>query len=143
MEIALERYYGHRLALPQVVAALIFAREKPPALLLVPEERLRRYRDLLAFGVPVYVNPGLEAWEERALFVMSYEEALAPFPEDPSAWRLVLEVGRSYPRRELLDRLLRMGYARDEDYRVLGEVLELGGVRLEFFGEELERLLVE
>ncbi|WP_243090898.1 transcription-repair coupling factor [Thermus neutrinimicus] len=143
MEIALDRYYGHRLAVPQVVAALLFARERPPALLLAPEERLRRYRDLGAFGVPVYVNPGLEAWEERALFVMGYEEALAPFPEDPSAWRLVLEVGRSYPRGELLDRLLRMGYARDEDYRVLGEVVEFSGVRLEFFGDELERLLVE
>ncbi|WP_105318553.1 transcription-repair coupling factor [Thermus tenuipuniceus] len=142
MEVALERFYGHRLALPQVVAALLFAQERPPSVLLAPEDRLRRYRDLSAFGAPVYVNPGLEAWEERALFVMSYEEALAPFPEDPSAWRLVLEVGRSYPRGELLDRLLRMGYARDEDYRVLGEVLELSGIRLEFFGEELERLLV-
>lgn len=60
MEIALERPYGHRLALPQVVAALLFAHENPPALLLAPEERLRRYQDLSAFGVPVYVNPGLE-----------------------------------------------------------------------------------
>ncbi len=142
MEVALERLYGHRLALPQVVAARLFAQEPPPAVLLAPEDRLRRYRDLSAFGVPVYVNPGLEALEERALFVFSYEEALAPFPEDPTAWRLVLEVGRSYPRGELLDRLLRMGYARDEDYRVLGEVLELGEVRLEFYGEELERLLL-
>ena len=37
MEIALERIYGHRLALPQVGAALLFAQEAPPALLLVPE----------------------------------------------------------------------------------------------------------
>ncbi|MDM7324480.1 MAG: CarD family transcriptional regulator, partial [Thermus sp.] len=142
MEIALERPYGHRLALPQVVASLLFAHENPPALLLAPEERLRRYRDLSAFGVPVYVNPGLEALGERALFVMSYEEALSPFPEEPNAWRLVLELGRSYPRQELLERLLRMGYARDEDYRVLGEVLELAQVRMEFFGQQLERLLV-
>ena len=142
MEIALEKRYGHRLALPQVAFALLFAGERPPAVLLAPEERLCRYRDLSAFGARVYVNPGLEALEEKALFVLSYEEALSPFPEDPEAWRLVLEVGRSYPRQALLERLLRMGYARDEDYRVLGEVVELGGVRLEFFGDELERLLV-
>ncbi len=142
MEIALERLYGHRLALPQVVAALLFARETPPALLLVPEEKLRRYQDLSAFGARVYVNPGLEALEEKALFLFSYEEALSPFPEDPEAWRLLLEVGRPYPREALLSRLLKMGYARDEDYRVLGEVVELGEVRLEFFGDELERLLV-
>ena len=143
MEILLEKLYGHRLALPQVAAALLLAREDLPALLLVPEDRLRRWRDLSAFGVPVYANPGLEALEEKALFLLSYEEALAPFPEDPSAWRMVLEVGRAYPRTELLDRLLRLGYARDEDYRVLGEVLELGPLRLEFFGEELERLFWE
>ncbi|BCZ91800.1 transcription-repair-coupling factor [Thermus thermophilus] len=142
MEIALERIYGHRLALPQVGAALLFSQEVPPALLLAPEARLRRYRDLSAFGAKVYVNPGLEALEEKALFVLSYEEALSPFPEDPEAWRLLLEVGRAYPREALLSRLLKLGYARDEDYRVLGEVLELGEVRLEFFGDELERLLV-
>ncbi|GAA6730929.1 transcription-repair coupling factor [Thermus brockianus] len=142
MDTLLRTFYGHRLNLPQVGAAWLFAREAPPAVLLVPEERVRRYQDLSAFGVPVYVNPGLEALEEKALFVFSYGEALAPFPEDPEAWRLVLEVGRHYPREALLSRLLQMGYARDEDYRVLGEVLELGEVRLEFFGDELERLLV-
>ena len=109
MEIALERIYGHRLALPQVGAALLFAQEAPPALLLVPEARLRRYRDLSAFGAKVYVNPGLEALEEKALFVLSYEEALSPFPEDPEAWRLLLEVGRAYPREALLSRLLKLG----------------------------------
>ncbi|WP_018461434.1 transcription-repair coupling factor [Thermus oshimai] len=144
MTPVLKTLYGHRLELPQAVRALLFARETPPAVLLAPEERLRRYRDLSAFGAPVYVNPGLEALEEKALFVFSYEEALSPFPEDPASWRLVFEVGRSYPRGALLDRLLRMGYARDEDYRVLGEVLELleGEVRLLFFGDELERILV-
>lgn len=51
-------------------------------------------------------------------------------------------MGRAYPREALLSRLLKLGYARDEDYRVLGEVVELGEVRLEFFGDELERLVV-
>ncbi|GAB5601733.1 transcription-repair coupling factor [Thermus sp. FJN-A] len=142
MEIAREKLYGHRLALPQVASAWLLAQEGLPAVLLAPEDRLWRYRDLSAFGVRVYLNPGLEALEEKALFAFSYEEALGPFPEDPEAWRLLLEVGRSYPREALLSRLLKLGYARDEDYRVLGEVVEFGEVRLEFFGEELERLRV-
>ncbi|MGQ9511283.1 MAG: transcription-repair coupling factor [Thermaceae bacterium] len=134
-------FQGHRLELPQVAQALLFSREEPPALLLTTEDRLRLW-DLSAFGKGAYVNPGLEALEERALFVMSYEEALSPFPEDPEAWRLVLEVGRAYPRGMLLERLLKMGYARDEDFTVLGEVLDFPeiGLRLDFFGERLERI---
>ncbi|MER3536149.1 MAG: transcription-repair coupling factor [Thermus sp.] len=133
--------YGHRVELPQVARALLFSREEPPALLLTTEDRLGLW-DLSAFKRGAYVNPGLEAFGERALFVMSYEEALSPFPEDPEAWRLVLEVGRTYPRGGLLERLSRMGYARDEDFVVRGEVLEFSdlGLRLEFFGEELERI---
>jgi transcription-repair coupling factor (superfamily II helicase) len=133
--------YGHRVELPQVARALLFGQEDPPALLLTPEDRLRLW-DLSAFGKGAYLNPGLEALGERALFVLSYEEALSPFPEDPEAWRLVLEVGRPYPREALLERLLKLGYARDEDFAVLGEVLEFVGLelRLEFFGEELERI---
>ncbi|KGQ21668.2 transcription-repair coupling factor [Thermus filiformis] len=133
--------YGHRVELPQVARALLFSREDSPALLLTPEDRLGLW-DLSAFGKGAYLNPGLEALGERALFVLSYEEALSPFPEDPEAWRLVLEVGRPYPREALLERLLKLGYARDEDFAVLGEVLEFVGLelRLEFFGEELERI---
>ncbi|WP_337870256.1 transcription-repair coupling factor [Meiothermus sp.] len=129
--------------LPQVARALIFAQHPGPRVLLCPEERLGLYADLGALGVSAYVNPGLEAIGEAGVVVMSYREALEGFPARPEDWRLVLEVGRRYLRDELLERLLRMGYLREEDYRVQGEVLELGEVRLEFFGDELEVLKVD
>lgn len=122
--------------LPQVARALIFAQHPGPRVLLCPEERLGLYADLGALGVSAYVNPGLEAIGEAEAVVMSYREALEVFPARPQDWRLVLEVGRRYLRDELLERLLRMGYLREEDYRVQGDVLELGEVRLEFFGDE-------
>jgi|UniRef100_A0A7C3HYQ6 transcription-repair coupling factor (superfamily II helicase) len=129
--------------LPQVARALIFAQHPGPRVLLCPEERLGLYADLGALGVSAYVNPGLEAIGEAGVVVMSYRAALEGFPSQPEDWRLVLEVGRRYLRDELLERLLRMGYLREEDYRVQGDVLELGEVRLEFFGDELEVLKVD
>ncbi len=142
--------------LPQVARALLFAQEddplsgrarpvhpsEGPRVLLCPPERLSLYADLGALGVSVYVNPGLEAIGEAQVVVMSYPEALAAFPARPQDWRLVLEVGRRYLREDLLERLYRMGYLREEDYRVQGDVLELEEVRLEFFGDELEALKV-
>ena len=128
--------------LPQVARAKVFAEQPGPKVLLMPEERLGLYADLAAFGVSAYVDPGLEAIGEAETVVMSYAQALEPFPADPEAWRLVLEVGWRYLRDELLDQLFRMGYAREEDLRVQGEVLELGDLRLEFFGDELDGLRV-
>lgn len=133
--------------LPQVARARLFAETEPPAVLLVPEHRLELYRNLEPFGVGVYVNPGLEAWGEAGLVVFDYTEALEPFPADPSAWRLVLEVGRSYLREDLLDRLTRMGYLRESDeeeagFEVRGEIVEVGEIRLDFFGDELETIQV-
>ncbi|GIW24957.1 transcription-repair coupling factor [Meiothermus sp.] len=135
--------------LPQAARALLFAQGEGPRVLLCPPERLGLYADLGALGVSAYVNPGLEAIGEAQVVVMSYPEALAAFPAEPEAWRLVLEVGRSYLREDLLERLFRMGYLREEDYRVQGDVLELEApgpgapsVRLEFFGDELDGLKV-
>lgn len=130
-------------SLPQVARALVFAQHPGPRVLLCPEERLGLYADLGALGVSAYVNPGLEAIGEAEVVVMSYHAALEGFPARTEDWRLVLEVGRRYLRDELLERLLRMGYLREEDYRVQGDVLELGEVRLEFFGDELEVLKVD
>jgi transcription-repair coupling factor (superfamily II helicase) len=130
--------------LPQLARARLFAAAEAPAVLLAPPERVKLYAELGAFGRSVYVNPGLEAHGLAALFVLSYEEALAPFPAEPEAWRLVLEVGQKYFRQDMLDRLERMGYLRfaEEDQegelKVLGDVLELGDLRLEFFGDELD-----
>ncbi|MBF6594101.1 MAG: transcription-repair coupling factor [Thermaceae bacterium] len=134
---------GHYLpGLPQVARAKVFAEHIGPKVLLMPGERLGLYADLAAFGASAYVNPGLEAIGEAQTVVMSYAQALEAFPADPQAWRLLLEVGRRYLREELLDQLFRMGYVREEDLRVQGEVLELGDIRLEFFGDELDGLRV-
>lgn len=143
--------FNHYLpGLPQVARAMIFAQAEGPRVLLCPQERLYLYADLGALGVSAYLNPGLEAIGEAQVVVMSYREALEVFPAHPEAWRLVLEVGRKYLREDLLERLYRMGYLREEDYRVQGEVLELDAprhgaarVRLEFFGDELDGLKVE
>jgi len=129
--------------LPQVARALVFARAKGPKVLLAPAERVVLYADLASLGVGAYVNPGLEAMGEAEVVLMSYAQALEAFPHDPQAWRLVLEVGQKYSREDLLDRLFRMGYVREDDLRVLGDVLELEGLRLEFFGDELDGLWVE
>ncbi len=146
MNPTLKPILNHYLpGLPQVARALLFAQAQGPRVLLCPEERLSLYADLASLGVAAYGNPGLEAWGEAQVVVMSYAEALAPFPQKPQDWRLVLRVGQRYLRSELLKRLDRLGYGRDEDYRVQGEVLELypAKLRLEFFGDELERLWVE
>ncbi len=129
--------------LPQVARAWRFAREEAPALLLVPRHRLALYRDLGALVQPVYVNPEPFALGARAHFVLDYETALRPVPKDPLAEGLVLKVGGRYPRAALLDQLERIGKSRDDAVRVLGEVVEVGSARLEFFGDELERIEVE
>ncbi len=127
---------------PQLARARAFARAEPPAVLLVPDERLPLYRGLGAFGARAYLSPSPYAARERAHLVLGFGEALRPVPVDPWAEGLVLEAGRSYPRAALLEALARLGHDRDRDVRVLGEVVEVGEVRLEFFGETLERLSV-
>jgi transcription-repair coupling factor (superfamily II helicase) len=133
----------HLPGLPQVARAMLFARGEGPRILLCPQERLGLYADLGALGVSAYVNPGLPAIGEAKVVVMSYREALEAFPAQPEDWRLVLEVGRKYLREDLQERLYRMGYLREADYHVQGDVLELEGVRLEFFGDELDGLKVD
>ena len=129
--------------LPQVARAKVFAEEKAPAVLLVPEERISLYRGLSSFGVRAYLRPSAYAKDEAAHFVMGFEDALEEVPGDPLAEGLVFEVRRSYPRASLLDQLERLGYLRDEEVLVRGDVVEVAGARLEFFGPELERIEVE
>jgi transcription-repair coupling factor (superfamily II helicase) len=129
--------------LPQVARAMVFAQSKGERVLLCPQERLSLYADLGALGVLAYLNPGLEAVGEAEVVVMSYQQALGVFPAQPQDWRLVLEVTRRYLRHDLLERLYRMGYLREEDYRVQGDRIELEGLSLEFFGDELETIRVE
>jgi len=143
MQKTVSIFNRHLPGLPQVARAMIFAQGEGARVLLCPQERLNLYADLGALEVSAYVNPGLEAIGEAQVVVMSYRQALEVFPAQPEAWRMVLEVGRKYLRDGLLEGLYRMGYLREEDYRIQGDLLELEGVRLEFFGDELDGLKVE
>lgn len=75
---------------------------------------------------------------------------------DPREYRqrnLVVEKGQVYPREALLERLLELGYERNEidlapgRFRAKGEVLEIfpaydtEPIRVELFGDEVERIL--
>ncbi len=126
--------------LPQVARARLFSRAPAPAVLLVPDERLPLYRGLEAFGVRAYPEPSPYAAKEAAHLVIGHRAALAPVPADPWAEGLVLTAGKSYPRSALLAALEALGHTRETDVRVLGEVVEVGEHRLEFFGETLERI---
>ncbi|MBD5166667.1 MAG: excinuclease ABC subunit UvrB [Helicobacter sp.] len=76
-------------------------------------------------------------------------------PYEYSEMILPLEVGQTLNQRELLRRIVDMGYARNDnffecgDFRVSGEVLDIFPaysedevVRIEFFGDEIERIVV-
>lgn len=126
-------------ALPQVARAWLWALHPSPAVLLAPTERVGLFA-LEPFAQTAYINPGLEAFGLAPKAIFSYEQALESFPEQPQDWRLTLKVGQRYLREELLEQLSRMGYLREEDYRVQGDQLELGEVRLSFFGDELDGL---
>jgi len=74
-------------------------------------------------------------------------------PEEYEKMVQVLEVGDEYNQKELLKRLVEMGYARNDDYfdrghiRVNGDVMDIyppymedEAIRIEFFGDEVERI---
>ena len=76
-------------------------------------------------------------------------------PYEYSEMILPLEVGQTLNQRELLRRIVDMGYTRNDnffecgDFRVSGEVLDIFPaysedevVRIEFFGDEIERIVV-
>jgi transcription-repair coupling factor (superfamily II helicase) len=138
-EPALNGYYP---GLPQVARAYLITQQPLPLVVVAPTERVGLY-DLGAWGVATHFNPGLEAVGLPPVAVFSYEQALEAFPQHPDEWRLVLRVGQRYLRAELLEQLFRMGYLREEDIRVQGEVVEVGPLRLEFFGDQLETLRLE
>jgi len=131
--------------LPQVARAYLWARAAEPTVLVAPGERLRLYANLEAFGRGVWVNPGLEAHGLAGRALFDPESARAAFPADPEAWRAGLRRGERVLRDRLLERLEKLGYRRDEPggYTVRGEVVEVAGYRLEFFGDQLEALFHE
>ena len=74
-------------------------------------------------------------------------------PREYRARNLVVERGKPYPREALLERLLELGYQRNDidlspgRFRARGEVLEIfpayetEPIRVELFGDEVERIL--
>ncbi len=140
------------LGLPSVARLALFARQPGPAVLVTTAERVPLFSGTGAFGVPSSVNPALGDWPERSQkVVLSLEHALRPFPKNPDVYRLTLELGRDYPRDDLLGTLVRYGFERDAQpgLVVLGDTVTLylsaddpeDTLRLEFFGDELDRLL--
>jgi len=135
------RYTGKYVAnLPLAARVYLWALAEEPAVALVPPEKLEAYTDAAAFGVTVWQNPGLVELGEATRAVFDQEAALARLPADPESARLVLRTGQRYLRRELIDRLEKLGYEREADYFVRGDAVEMGELRLEFFGDVLEEI---
>lgn len=139
------------LALPAARRLQQFMSEEGPAVLLTTAERLPMFRSGDAFGGRSSVNPELADWPQRAdKVVLDVSHALKPFPREPAAYALLLERGGNYPREELLERLVTLGYERDTapGFSVRGDTVSimtaedpLSELRLEFFGDELDRIL--
>ena len=145
---------GRRLlGVPSVARLAMFARHEGPAVLLTTAERIPFFLDTGVFGARRTVDPGLAEWFERAdKIVLSLEQAVKAFPDDPSSYRLELRLGRSYPRDELQETLERNGYERDElpGYTIRGDTITLHRtaevddpeLKLEFFGDDLDRMML-
>ena len=142
------------LGLPAIARLARFARHPGPAVLLTTADRAAAFRDAGAFGAVVSHDPGLSDWHERhPKVVCTVEHALRAFPDDPSAYALVLRLGEEVRRDPLLERLQRYGYERDEapGFRVLGDTVELRlsddpeqrVLRMSFFGDELDGLRLD
>lgn len=139
------------LGLPAVARLALFARTEGTAVLLTTSERLALFQDANAFGVPVSVNPDLSTWTDKFdKVVVSLEHALRPFPKNPDSFALSLELNHNYPRENLLETLITYGYERDAQpgFVVRGDTITLylseddteDTLRLEFFGDELDKL---
>ncbi len=139
------------LGLPSVARLAWFARAPGPAVLLTTTDRADLYRDADAFGARVSEDPDLSDWHEcNEKVLLTLEHALVRFPEAPERYAFALEQGERYGRDDLLERLVRYGYERDElpGFGVRGDTVTLfldeedaeDTVRLEFFGDELDHL---
>ena len=142
---------GRLLGLPSVARLSLFARHPGPAVLLTTSDRLPLFADARAFGAAATVEPGPADFHDlKDKVVVSLDAALQRMPRDPRSLALRLEVGRDYPRDELLAALLKLGLERDAlpGFTVRGDTVtvhlseedEEGALRLEFFGDELETL---
>ena len=139
------------LALPQVARLALFCRYEGPAVLITTDERLSLYEDTGAFKVAHSLNPDITNWHDRfEKTIVSLPHALRAFPSNPDSYALEFKLSKDYPREELLETLVRFGYERDEEpgFTVRGDTITLflseddpdDNVRLEFFGDELDRM---
>lgn len=163
---------GRYLGLGAVARLMLFARSPGPAVLLTTSDRAAVFDDTHVFGALRTVDPTLSDWlERREKVVLTLGHAVMPFPQRPESFALELVEGRSYPREELLTRLVDYGYVRDAapGFTVRGDTLTIyreplpeptgaaaegddddvvfpeappGSVRLEFFGAELDALFL-
>nr|WP_246130709.1 DEAD/DEAH box helicase [Deinococcus cellulosilyticus] len=133
---------------PQVARQLLFSAHEGKAVLLTTPERLAVYQTLDLWGAEVSFNPGIPEWAIKGdRVVLDVSTALDLFPRDPESLTIALQIGKDYPRDALFDRLISLGYQREEEpgYTVKGDTLtiHLGGervIRAEFFGDELDTL---
>ena len=141
------------LGLPAAARLMLFARHEGPAVLITTGERLELFRQSGVFAEPSSVNPTLADWpERREKVVLDLTSALKPFPTDPARYALTLALGQEYPRDDLLERLVHYGYGRDEQpgFVVRGDTVTVyldaddseQALRLEFFGDELDTLVL-
>lgn len=111
------------------------------------------------------VSPDIDVMAQRALVRYRVEQGPAPevivsslravlqhLPPGPAMAPLIIRRGESYDRDELVGQLVRVGYRREHEVEHRGEFSVRGGivdvwsgqddepVRLDFFGDELERL---
>jgi transcription-repair coupling factor (superfamily II helicase) len=144
--------------LPGIARAAEVAADGGPggaAVLITIESRLDEFADLAVLDCPVTVQPDLSSWVDRApLVLITPRRALAPFPEDPDAYTLELAVGAERRFDELLERLILLGYVREDEaalagtnrpvFGVRGDTLEIelagGAFRVSFLGDTVERI---
>ena len=139
------------LGLPAVARLARFAQTEGPAVLVTTSERLELFKDTNAFAIAASVNPDLSTWVDKFdKVVVSLEHALRSFPNNPDSFALSFELNRDYPREDLLETLITYGYERDAQpgFVVRGDTITLylseadtdDTLRLEFFGDELDKL---
>ncbi len=139
------------LGLAAVARLAMFARHEGPAVLICTQDRLELFQDTGAFGVPHSLNPDITNWHDKFdKVVISLEHAFRPFPKNPHAYALSFELTKDYPRETLLETFINYGYERDAQpgFSVLGDTITLffdeedpeDSLRLEFFGDELDRM---
>ena len=120
-------------------------------MLITTAERVGLFRDTGLFGALSSTNPNLTDWQDkRDKVILDLKSALQPFPNSPEQYALTLELGREYPRDDLLNQLVSFGYERDgmPGVVVKGDTLSIyldeedeeKVLRLEFFGDELDTM---